>query len=100
MLMTGAELDPERAYQFGLVSRVTEAGQALSGALELAAEICRSSPVSVRATLRALADQYGEEDTRGWVVTAAAVDAVLRSEDMQEGIAAFFERREPHWRGR
>jgi enoyl-CoA hydratase len=99
LLITGAELNAQRAYDFGLVNRVTPAGEALAGALALAERVCASSPVSVRATLAALAAQVVEPDRVGWEVTARALDTVEQGNDMGEGIAAFFERRSPDWPG-
>ena len=100
LLITGAELDAERGYQLGLVNRVTPPGHALSGALQVADDICASSPVSVRATLAAIAVQLEDDDQRGWHATADAISNVRAGQDMAEGIAAFFEHRPPSWPGR
>ncbi|GHF60876.1 enoyl-CoA hydratase/carnithine racemase [Amycolatopsis bartoniae] len=100
LLITGAELSAEQARQFGFVNRVTEAGQALEGALAVAEEICASSPVAVRAVLDAVAAQLADDDRRGWEETARAMETIRGSADSREGIAAFFERREPRWTGR
>lgn len=99
LLITGAELSGERAHHFGLVNRLTVPGEALAGALAVAEEICASSPVAVRATLAALAAQVEDADARGWAATAVAVERVRAGQDMQEGITAFFERRQPVWPG-
>jgi enoyl-CoA hydratase len=99
LLITGAELDAERGYHLGLVNRVAEPGQALADAVALAEQICASSPVSVRATLAAIGAQAEEQDRTGWQTTAQAIQTVSAGPDMQEGIAAFFERRSPKWRG-
>ena len=100
LLITGAELSAEQARRFGFVNRVTEVGRALEGALAVAEEICASSPVAVRAVLDAVAAQLAEDDRRGWEETARAVETIRGSADSREGIAAFFERREPRWTGR
>jgi enoyl-CoA hydratase len=99
LLITGAELDAERAHHFGIVNRLTGPGEALAGALAVADEICAASPVAVRATLAALARQVEAADAEGWRATTQAVAAVRAGRDMQEGIAAFFERRPPRWPG-
>lgn len=70
LLITGAVLDADRGYQLGFVNRVTEPGQALAVALEVAADICDSSPVSVTASLTALAAQHDAADAAGWEATA------------------------------
>ena len=100
LLITGAVLDADRGYQIGFVNRVTEPGLALAAALELAEDICASSPVSVAASLTALAAQHDDEDATGWAATAQAVERVTASDDIREGVSAFFERRPPRWTGR
>lgn len=99
-LITGAVLDADRGYQIGFVNRVTDPGQALTAALELADDICASSPVSVAASLAALAAQHDAGDAAGWAATGEAVERVKASDDLREGVSAFFERRPPRWTGR
>lgn len=100
LLITGAELSAQRAHELGLVNRLTEPGGALPAAIELADDICLSSPTSVRETLAALASQVELADEQGWQATARGLETILASEDMKEGVDAFFERRAPQWRGR
>lgn len=99
LLITGAELSGERSHHFGLVNRLTPPGEALAGALAVADQICASSPIAVRATLAALADLVDSAEAQGWEATAAAVAEVRAGRDLHEGIAAFFERRDPVWSG-
>lgn len=100
LMITGADLSAERAYALGLVNVITEPGHAVEESLRLAADICMSSPVAVQAALAAVAEQFEAADEAGWEATGRALDAVAGSEDVHEGIAAFFERRAPQWRGR
>jgi len=99
LLITGAVLDADRGYQIGFVNRVTDPGQALAVALELADDICASSPVSVAASLAALTAQHDAGDAAGWTATAEAVERVKASDDLREGVNAFFEKRPPRWTG-
>ena len=99
-LIAGAVLDADRGYQIGFVNRVTDPGQALTAALELADDICASSPVSVAASLAALAAQHDAGDAAGWAATGEAVERVKASDDLREGVSAFFERRPPRWTAR
>ena len=41
-----------------------------------------------------------EQDELGWEATVTATDAIRASDDIHEGMAAFFEKREPRWTGR
>ncbi|WP_158726867.1 enoyl-CoA hydratase-related protein [Tomitella fengzijianii] len=100
LLLSGRTLDADRGYLLGLVNEVTAAGCALDGALRLAHDICRSSPMSVRETLRVLRALTASDDAAGWRETERAIGTIVASEDMREGIAAFLGRREPEWSGR
>ena len=52
--LTGDLVDARRAYEVGLVNRLTPPGEALPAALELAATIAANGPLAVRATKRIL----------------------------------------------
>jgi enoyl-CoA hydratase/carnithine racemase len=101
LILTGRRLDVEEARALGLVNRVVEAGTALEGARALAREILSSSPTSVRIALRLMSEARAIPDP---VAAAdpdpAAIDELLLSEDMAEGIAAFAAKREPRWKNR
>ena len=62
MILTGRRITAAEALGYGLVNRVTEAGQALAGARALAAEILDGSPTSVRLSLQVMAETRGIPD--------------------------------------
>jgi enoyl-CoA hydratase/carnithine racemase len=100
MLLTGERLSPERAYALGFVNVLSEPGEAVVDALELAARMCAVGPVGARASLRALERTVAERDELGWEATTTATAAIVASDDIREGMAAFFEKREPRWTGK
>jgi enoyl-CoA hydratase/carnithine racemase len=100
MLLTGDNLTPERAYSLGLVNVITEPGEAVQGALTLADRITAVGPVGARASMRALERTVAERDALGWDATSEATAAISGSDDVHEGVLAFFEKREPRWTGR
>lgn len=100
LLLTGSETSTERLERLGVVNRMVEPGQALAAALEIAGEICVSSPTAVQQTLRAVDRIVGESDDFGWAATADSVRTNFASDDSAEGVKAFLEKRQPNWTGR
>lgn len=101
MILTGRRLTAAEALGYGLVNRLTEAGQALDGARALAAQVLQGSPTSVRISLRVMAETRGIPDVIDAVTRPSdAFDDLMASEDMIEGLAAFAAKRAPRWRNR
>jgi enoyl-CoA hydratase len=97
--LTGDPLTAVDAHRWGLVNRLTEPGQALAAATELAARIARNGPLAVRATKRILVESPAWPADEVWARQQRELDAILASADAAEGAAAFAERREPRWKG-
>ena len=101
MILTGRRITAAEALGYGLVNRVTEAGQALDGARALAAEILDGSPTSVRVSLQVMEEIRGIPDVIDAVThPSAALDDLMASEDAIEGMTAFAQKRRPAWRNR
>jgi acetyl-CoA C-acetyltransferase len=101
MILTGRRITATEALGYGLVNRVTEAGRALDGARALAAEILDGSPTSVRISLRVMAETRGIPDVIDAVThPSAALEDLMASEDMIEGLTAFAQKRPPRWHNR
>jgi enoyl-CoA hydratase/carnithine racemase len=100
LLLTGDQLPARRAYELGLVNRLTEPGSAVAEALTLAQRIAARAPIAVRETLRAIESAYVGDDEHGWAETAVARDRARGSADAVEGVAAFLEKRDARWTGR
>jgi enoyl-CoA hydratase len=96
----GEPIDARTAYEWGLVERVVPRDRLLDTALEIAHTFAARSPHAI-AVLRELArttrDLPLEEGLRR---EADAFRRCLASEDGQEGVAAFLEKREPQFTGR
>jgi acetyl-CoA C-acetyltransferase len=101
MILTGRRITAAEALGYGLVNRVTDAGQALDGARALAAEILGGSPTSVRFSLRVMEETRGIPDVIDAVThPSSAFDDLMTSEDALEGLTAFAQKRRPVWRNR
>ena len=97
MVVTGEPLGAKRAYEAGLVNRLTAPGEERAEALAIAGRIAANSPIAVRESLRVTrhAADLCEADLRA--TQDDAVKRVLAASDWQEGAKAFVERRAPVW---
>jgi acetyl-CoA C-acetyltransferase len=101
MILTGRRITAAEALGYGLLNQVTEAGKALDGARALAAEILDGSPTSVRVSLAVMEETRGIADVIDAVShRSGALDDLVISEDMIEGMTAFAQKRRPVWRNR
>jgi enoyl-CoA hydratase len=100
LALTGEPISAERAAQIGIVSRLTEPGESLAGAHELAALIARNGPLAVDASKQIVAQAGDWTEAEGWERQRELSGAVFTSEDAREGATAFAEKRDPVWRGR
>jgi len=100
LILTGRIIDADEALRIGLVSEVVPAGEAVARATSIADGIAARGPLAVREAKR-LIDAATELDIDAGL--AAEIDAserIFASEDMLEGAAAFFGKRDPEYRGR
>jgi len=97
LLLTGDPLSAVRAQQLGLVNHLTEPGQALDRAVDLAARIRRNAPLAVAAIKRAVNDRTAFNDQDAFHEQDPIIEPVLSSQDAREGARAFAEKRTPQW---
>lgn len=98
LVLTGRRLEAKRAYELGLVNHLVPQAEVLPRALELAAEIAANAPLSVQASVRIARGR--EDDAEHWARNDAEGEAIMTAEDVQEGMLAFIEKRQPNWKGR
>src|SRR4051794_39475091 len=97
LLLTGDPLPAVRAEQLGLANHLTEPGQALDRAVDLAAPISRNAPLAVAAIKRAVNDRTAFDDQDAFDEQDPIIEPVLSSQDAREGARAFAEKRTPQW---
>ncbi|MGC5077874.1 enoyl-CoA hydratase-related protein [Agrococcus sp. DT81.2] len=100
IILTGRRIDAEEAERAGLVSRVVEASRLLDEAQELAAGIA-AKPLPALVAAKAAMDAALELPlAEGLALETEHFTALFDTEDQQEGMAAFAEKREPRFRHR
>lgn len=100
LALTGEPIDAERAHELGLVNRLTDPGEALTGALELAQTIASNGPLALAATKRIMTEAADWPEAEFFARQQEIVAPVMTSEDAREGAVAFAEKRAPRWKGR
>ncbi len=100
MILTGRVVEAEEAERIGLVDRVMPHEQLMDAAFELASTIAIQPYLSVLHA-KQLVNYYwtqGASD-KGWTREFEAVREIYHTNDNQEGIRAFLEKRKPVYRG-
>lgn len=100
LILTGELLDAAAAERIGLVNRVTPQGQARAEARRLAEQLAARGPVALREAKRLVDLAVDVPLDAGLAAELDASERMFRTEDALEGASAFFEKREPRFRGR
>ncbi len=99
LALTGDFIDAARAYELGLINRITD-GEALAAAKELAASIVANGPLAVRVSKQVIKQSRGWPMDERYTRQTQLIAPVFVSEDAREGAAAFAEKRAPNWKGK
>ena len=100
VILTGRFLTAREAESAGLVARVVAAEAWLSEAKRVAHAIAAKSPVGVRLAKEAVNQAFETNLRAGLDAERKAFHLALSSEDAQEGMKAFLEKRKPEIKGR
>ena len=99
-ILTGEPISAPRAHELGLVSRLVDPGGATDEALRAARQIVDAAPLAVRASRRVVLMSESEDDDTLRQTSTDLFDELLETDDAEEGLRAFAERRPPKWQGR
>ena len=100
MIFTGQRIAAQEALSLKIVSKVVPTEQVEEAVLQLAKEICANSPIAVRQAKKAIELGMDVDLRTGMEIENEAYNVNLVTEDRQEGIRAFNEKRPPRWQGR
>ena len=90
----------ERCVEIGLANKAVPADQLQEAALEWAEVLARRAPLSVAATKKVMRFAADNGWSESYDMEAELQGDLLGSEDNKEGINAFFEKREPNFKGK
>lgn len=100
MLLTGERVDADTALRIGLVNKVVPGDELMDAARALADKIAANAPLAVQAIRAAVHRGLHLPVDEALRLEQFYAEPVRATEDAQEGIRAFTERREPVFKGR
>jgi enoyl-CoA hydratase/carnithine racemase len=100
LVFTADTIDAATALNWGLVSKVVPAASLMDEARALAARICRQPPDVLRMTKKLMREDQNVSFDTIMEMSAAYQALAHLTEDHQEAVSAFFEKRAPEYRGR
>ena len=98
MNLTGRFMDADEAERSGLVSRVVPVKRLMEVAIEVAAKIAEKSQLSTVAAKDAVNRSYETTLAEGLLFERRVFHSMFATDDQKEGMSAFVEKREPHFR--
>jgi enoyl-CoA hydratase/carnithine racemase len=100
MMLLGERLSAEQAVEFGLANKVVPAGEFDAAVADWAAKLASKSPVLMRLGHDAMYRQQDMAVDDALEFLRSQLSLTFSTEDIVEGVTAFFEKREPQWKGR
>jgi len=100
MLMTGRLISAEEALSYGLVNRVAPETELEKATMDMALNIAEASPLVLGIGKQAFYNQIEQDEPRAYEYANSVITLNLMTEDAQEGITAFLDKRKPVWKGR
>ena len=100
LVLTGRKFSANEAEDMGLINRAVPSEQLDEEVAALAQTIASKPPMAIRLGLQAYHQQEQKSFEDALPFLSEQLMAVLGTEDAQEGIMAFLQKREPEWTGR
>ncbi len=100
MLLLGERLDAQEALAAGIVNRVVPAAEFDAFVADWAEKLASKSPLVMRLGKEAMRRQMDMPLDDALDYLRAQLSLTLSTEDIVEGVTAFFEKRPPQWKGR
>jgi enoyl-CoA hydratase len=100
MMLLGEQISAEEAVTYGLANKVVPAGEFEAAVNEWASKLAAKSPVLMRLGHDAMYRQQDMALDDALEFLRSQLSLTFSTEDIQEGVKAFFEKRDPEWRGR
>jgi enoyl-CoA hydratase len=100
LLLLGERMDAQQALEAGIVNKVVPAGEFDAAVTDWAEKLASKSPLIMRMGKDAMFRQQDMPFLDALDYLRSQLSLALSTDDMTEGVKAFFEKREPEWTGR
>ena len=100
MIFTGKRIDAKTAERLGLVNMVVPADQLKAKVKELATELSGKPPIALKLCKALINNSTETHPDIGLFQEAEAFGLVASTEDFNEGVTAFLEKRKPQYKGK
>lgn len=95
LLYTGNIIGAEQAHRIGLVNRIAPSGASMETAIALAETLAKGPALALSLIRAGVRDSFSQTTDEAIRRTLADSDRVFKASDINEGLAAFFEKRSP-----
>ncbi|MBS3782678.1 MAG: enoyl-CoA hydratase/isomerase family protein [Candidatus Thermoplasmatota archaeon] len=99
LIFTGKRIDAEEAERLGLANHVVEADELMDFSHEIAEEISSNGPLAVRYAKSSMNEGIKVPLDEGLKIESKQFKRCFKTEDHEEGLDAFIEKREPEFKG-
>jgi enoyl-CoA hydratase/carnithine racemase len=99
LLLLGEQIDAHEAERIGIVNKVVAAGEFDAAVADWAGRLAKKTPLLMKLGKDAMFRQQDMAFEEALDYLRAQLALAFSTDDIQEGVKAFFERREPQWTG-
>ena len=99
MLLLGTRINAPEALSIGLITRVSQPGQLMNDAKELARALAKKAPVAIQVILDAVTRGLETTTDQGVKIELEGSQRISKTKDAMEGAMAFIQKREPVFTG-
>jgi len=99
MAITADPITADEGAEYGLIARLTEPGEAVDVAMQLAERVAKNAPLAVSASKQLIRAAVAVSEADFWEAQNPLMGSVFSSNDAKEGPKAFAEKRAPEWTG-